>query len=339
MAADVAVDLAVELVEVAERLLARRDRLGALVQLLDEADILSRTLAAHPQVVDQRPAARIGFDRLVAFRRLEIAREEPADRPAVHPEHRAAARIVLVADDHAAVVLQPGRGEHFGQPFLRPARHEHAGVGQQHVVRVLVQQDDLRRKILDLERQPFGHHGIGALGRDVVESGDHAGLVAHRVLHLVEPCDVIDRDRNGLLRAEDMAQRRIEPFELERACAQVALGHVGDHGEVFGLCLEPFGMRRRGRYQTQRHQQRADAALQIQYHGCSPTRPRRLLSARAEGWQVTTDTGFGEPSGVCRCRRLRRSPCRSASARASATSRRRTRPGPATRAGCGRCRR
>src|SRR5690606_42031744 len=64
-------------------------------------------------------SARVFLDRFVATRRFEIALEHAAHAPSAHPKQGPCARIVLVADDHASVVLELCRGEHLGQTLLR----------------------------------------------------------------------------------------------------------------------------------------------------------------------------------------------------------------------------
>src|SRR5690606_38897602 len=85
--ANISVEFAIELAQVAEYLLATRHWIDGAIEFGNELAVLFRPLPAHPEVVCQSPAPRILFDDFVAVRRIEVALEHAPHAPPAHPKH------------------------------------------------------------------------------------------------------------------------------------------------------------------------------------------------------------------------------------------------------------
>ncbi|PAV67491.1 hypothetical protein WR25_22253 [Diploscapter pachys] len=163
--------------------------------------------------------------------------------------------------DPEDVLVEPRRRHELREPFRIPARHRKLGMPEQRVMRIFVEQDDLRIEPALRAIAATGGEGDRSAGaaiikaRNVLAAGAEQPL-DHRIVgddvdgQLVRGIDV------GVGQAAHQADRRIEPLQLLGLLAHGIGAVVGVDDDVatgrfipFGLC----GRSERGRSARRRH--------------------------------------------------------------------------------------
>ena len=259
----VLVEIAIELLEIAERL---EPGLARALPLAEQRQVLAQLPAARirpeREVVIQRPA--LAVERIEPLARTLLVGggvEQLLDRDLARIGQLARAVLGRHADLDPAVRGELGRSEELRRALAEPARRRRPAVRDQEVVRIFVQQRDHRK--VELAAAPavdLRHEGHRAARARHVEPADIARVLAVELLHLAHVPDHVDRDpvrraRIGQVVAREHFHRLVIELEPLGKAADVLLGVVGIDDEIGARCLEPPRVRDARSDQRQRRQQ------------------------------------------------------------------------------------